>query len=62
MASFIGNNLLFYGFGDFLPIPQFDQFEYLDGPIASKETMEKLREFWQKYRTETEQWYKWWYR
>jgi hypothetical protein len=58
-ASFIGNNLLFYGFGDFLPIPQFDQFEYLDEPIASKETMEKLREFWQEYRTETEQWYKW---
>lgn len=58
MASFIGNNLLFYGFGDFLPIPQFDQFEYLDEPIASKETIEKLREFWGKYRTETEQWYK----
>jgi hypothetical protein len=62
MASFIGNNLLFYGFGDFLPIPQFDQFEYLDEPIASKETIEKLRGFWQKYRTETEQWYKWRYR
>jgi len=57
MASFIGNNLLFYGFGDFLLIPQFDQFEYLDEPIASKETIEKLREFWGKYRTETEQWY-----
>jgi len=58
MASFIGNNLLFYGFGDFLPIPQFDQFECLDEPIASKETIEKLREFWRKYRTETEQWHK----
>jgi hypothetical protein len=62
MASFIGTNLLFYSFGDFLPIPQFDQFEYLYEPIASKETIEKLREFWEKYRTETEQWYKWWYR
>jgi len=57
-ASFIGNNLLFYGFGDFLPIPQFDQFEYLDEPIASKETIEKLRGFWQKYQAETEQWHK----
>ena len=67
-ASFIGTNLLFYGFGDFLPISrygpfdQFDLFEYLDEPIASKETIEKLREFWEKYRTETEQWYKWWYK
>lgn len=62
MASFIGTNLLFYGFGDFLPIPQFDQFECLDEPIASKETIEKLREFWQNYRTETKRWYQWWYR
>jgi len=63
-ASFIGNNLLFCGFGYVLHIPrygpfdQFDIFEYLDEPIASKETIEKLREFWEKYRTETEQWYK----
>jgi hypothetical protein len=61
-ASFIGNNLLFCGFGDFLPISrygqfdQFDIFEYLDEPIASKETVEKLRGFWEKYRAETEQW------
>ena len=61
-ASFIGNNLLFYVFGDFLSISrygrfdQFDLFEYLDEPIASKETIEKLKEFWEKYRTETEQW------
>lgn len=55
-ASFIGTNLLFCGFGVFLPTPQFDQFEYLDEPIASKETIEKLRDFWEKYRVETEQW------
>lgn len=64
-ASFVGNNLLFCGFGDFLHISQygqfdqFDIFEYLDEPIASKETIEKLREFWKKYRTETEQWNRW---
>jgi hypothetical protein len=61
-ASFIGNNLLFCGFGSVLHISQygqfdqFDIFEYLDEPIASKETVEKLREFWEKYRAETEQW------
>jgi len=55
---------LFYGFGDFLPGPrygqfdQFDIFEYLNEPIASKETIEKLREFWEKYQAETEQWHK----
>jgi len=63
-ASFVGNNLFFCGFGYVLPIPrygpydQFDLFEYLDEPVASKETIEKLREFWEKYRTETEQWCK----
>lgn len=61
-ASFIGNKILFCGFGEFLSGPQygrfdqFDLFEYLDEPIASKETIEKLREFWQKYKMETEQW------
>jgi len=63
-ASFIGNNLLFCGFGVFLPGPrygqfdQFDIFEYLNERIASKETIEKLREFWEKYQAETEQWHK----
>jgi len=61
-ARFIGNSLLFCVFGVVLPGPQygqfdqFDLFEYLDEPIASKETIEKLREFWEKYRMETEQW------
>ena len=63
-ARFIGNDLLFCGFGEVLSISrygkfdQFDLFEYLDEPIASEETIEKLREFWGKYRTETKQWYK----
>ena len=61
-ASFIGNNLLFCGFGSVLHISQygqfdqFDLFEYLDEPIASKETIEKIRKFWEKIRIETEQW------
>jgi hypothetical protein len=65
-ASFIGNKILFCGFGEFLGLPlygKFDQsdlFEYLDEPIASKETIEKLREFWEKYRIETNQWNNWW--
>ena len=63
-ARFIGNDLLFCGFGEVLSISrygkfdQFDLFEYLDEPIASEETIKKLREFWGKYRTETKQWYK----
>ena len=61
-ASYIGNRLLFCGFGSFLSGPQygqfdqFDLFEYLDEPIASQETIKKLRKFWEKYRMETEQW------
>lgn len=61
-ARLIGNNLLFCGFGEVLSISQYGQFdqydlfEYLDEPIASKETIEKLREFWEKYRRETAHW------
>ncbi|MHC4510284.1 MAG: hypothetical protein ACYTAO_15245 [Planctomycetota bacterium] len=55
-ASYIGNKLLFCGFGVFLATPQFDQFEYLDEPVASRQTIEKLREIWDRYMTETEQW------
>ena len=61
-ARFIGNNLLFCGFGSVLSISQYGQFnqhdlfEYLDEPIASKKTIEKLRGFWERYRMETEKW------
>jgi hypothetical protein len=66
-ASFIGNKILFCGLGYVLPIPrygpfdQFDVFEYLDEPMASKETVEKIRQVWETYRTETEQWANQWY-
>ena len=61
-ACFIGNSLLFCGFGEVLSISQYgrfdqyDLFEYLDEPVASKETIGELKEFWEKYRMETEQW------
>ncbi len=55
-ASFIGNNLLFCGFGEFLPPPRLEQFEYLDEPISSEETIEKLRETWKKYWLKTQRW------
>lgn len=55
-ASLIGNRVLFCGFGVFLATPQFDQFEYLDEPVASRQTIEKLREIWGRYMIETEQW------
>ena len=61
-ARFIGNNLLFCGFGEILSISQYGQygqddlFEYFDEPMASKKTIEKLKGFWEKYRMETEQW------
>ncbi len=58
IASFIGK-LLFDSFRVFLSGPQygqFDLFEYLDEPIASQETIEKLREIWDRYMIETEQW------
>ena len=61
-ASFIGNKILFCGFGYVLPISQYGQFdqydlfEYLDEPMASKKTIEKLKGFWERYRMETEQW------
>ncbi len=61
-ASFIGNKVLFCGFGSVLSISrygqydQFDLFEYLDEPVASAKTIENLRKLWEKYRSETERW------
>ena len=66
-ASCIGNKILFCGFGYVLPIPrygpfdQFDVFEYLDEPLASTETVEKIRQVWETYRTKTELWCNQWY-
>lgn len=63
-AHFIGNKILFCGFGEVLPLPQYgkygenDLFEYLDEPIASKETMEEIRKVWMKYWKETQDWHK----
>jgi hypothetical protein len=61
-ASCIGNKLLFCGFGDVLHISQYgrfdehDVFEYLDEPIATKETIKTMRKYWERYRRETNQW------
>ena len=61
-ARFIGNKLLFCGFGEVLSISQygrfsqFDRFEYLDEPIANKNTIKKLKELWERYRIETSRW------
>jgi hypothetical protein len=57
---FIGGRMgIGSGFPDVLAIPQDDQFVHFDKAWASKETIEKLYEFWREYGVQTRDWHNW---
>jgi hypothetical protein len=58
-ADFIGMNVFYRSFGNFLPTPQFDQFEHLEKPWITKEDLKKLYDFWKDYADETKNWQNW---
>ncbi len=59
-ARFIGEYLLGTGsHGNYLAIPQFDQFAYIDRPFAVSEDVEKLRDFWHEMTSSYDQWRSW---
>lgn len=43
----------------FLPVPQYDNFEYISEPLISVENVSKLHEIWKGYSRETEAWASW---
>jgi len=58
-VAFIGMKILYRSFGNFLAIPQYDQFRHFERPWVTKETVKKLRKFWDEYDKKTRQWEDW---
>lgn len=58
-ATFIGRNILYRGFGNFVAIPQYDQFAHFEKPWASEDTVKKLRKSWHEYDQKTREWENW---
>ncbi|MFO7899707.1 MAG: hypothetical protein R6V58_11690 [Planctomycetota bacterium] len=56
VANFVSVYLLGGGCQGFLPAPQYDQFAYIDRPLADEATVEKLRQAWTDYHEEVETW------
>lgn len=55
-AEFVGRWFVNSGVGDVLPTPQYDQFAYLDKPMASAATVSDLRQQWDDFASETVRW------
>ena len=55
--------LVVQGLGDAnyggLPVPQYDQFQYLDRPLVSGRDVQHLRQVWMDYERETQSWANW---
>ncbi|UCG49068.1 MAG: hypothetical protein JSU94_04650 [Phycisphaerales bacterium] len=58
-AEIVGMNILFQSHGNFLAIPQYDQFEYFEKPWATEGVVKELREFWDDYYKATGKWKDW---
>lgn len=58
-AHFIMLHFFYRSGGHFGVIPQFDQFEYFDEPLAKPDTIDKLHKFWEEYGKRVESWAKW---
>jgi hypothetical protein len=55
--------LSIYVLGDaqqhFLPIPQFDQFQYIDRPLIDPSNLPALKTVWNDFSKECNQWGRW---
>ena len=59
VANFISIYLLGWNSLGGLPIPQFDQFKYIDRPLALKEDIRVLKDTWKEYEGEINEWGLW---
>ena len=55
-AELVGRWFVNSGVGDVLPHPQYDQFAYLERPMAAAEIVEGLQRQWDEFAAETAQW------
>jgi len=56
IANLIDMHLLTGSGHNFLPVPQYNQFEYIDRPLVSGRGLRRLCEVWRKYARETDKW------
>lgn len=56
-AELVGRWFLSSGVGDILPVPQYDQFAFMDQPLATADGIDALREAWFAFGRETSQWH-----
>jgi len=59
IAQFIGINILYRSLGNFLIVPQYNQFEHFEKPWVPKSVLPKLNDHWQEYYKETISWKDW---
>jgi len=59
VAGFLAIYVLGDSFPDPLPIPQYDQFKYIDKPLIDKSEIGALRELWDQLDRECRGWTKW---
>ena len=55
-AELVGRWFVHSGIGDTLPTPQYDQFDYLDKPMASARILTDLHRQWDDFGDETARW------
>lgn len=56
-AELVGRWFLISGVGDILPVPQYDQFAFIDQTLANAEAIKMLRDAWHAFGRETSQWH-----
>jgi hypothetical protein len=59
VASFLSVQILGDANYGGLPVPQYDQFQYLDRPLVSGREVQHLRQVWIDYERETQNWANW---
>jgi hypothetical protein len=59
VVNFINAHILFNGGGGFLPVPQYDQFEFIDRPLVLDRDIEALSQEWQNFDKEAHSWASW---
>jgi len=59
VAGFLAIYLLGYSFPGPLPIPQYDQFKYIERPLIDASQVDKLQTLWRQIEKETQGWSNW---
>jgi hypothetical protein len=60
VANFIDLYLLNRNYHtSFLPVPQYNHFEFIERPMVTKENVEMLDKVWQEFRRESDSWSSW---